>query len=61
VQYSQRKTGLPFLITKRWTEDDGVTLSALPEPAEGVNAVLDDDSSAGESEAEEELLSDTEW
>ncbi len=43
VQYSQRKTGLPYLITKRWTENDGITLSPLPEPIDGVNAILSDD------------------
>ncbi len=41
VKYSQTKSGLPFLITKMRTESDGITLTPLPEPENGLDAILD--------------------
>lgn len=39
VKYTQKKSGLPYLITKMKTESDGITLSPLDEPEDGVDCM----------------------
>ena len=39
IKYTQKKSGLPYLITKMKTESDGITLSPLDEPEDGVNCM----------------------
>ncbi len=41
IKYSQKKSGLSFLLTKRQTRSDSITLDPLPEPLNGVDAQLD--------------------
>lgn len=39
VKYTQKKSGLPYLITKMKTEADGITLTPLDEPEDGVDCM----------------------